>query len=237
MTGKILVIVHQEHSTPGRIGMMLAARGFALDIRRPCLGCELPKTMEDHAGAVIFGGPMSANDPDDFVKREIGWIGTALRSGKPFLGVCLGAQMLAMHLGGKVAPHTDEMAEIGYCRIRPTPEGAFLGPWPDHVYQWHREGHDLPKGAVRLATGDLYENQAYRHGSAAWGIQFHPEVTRQTMHRWIVKGRHRFDLKGAQPGSDHLSGQILHDAPVKAWLSHFLDTWLASPGEAGAKAA
>jgi GMP synthase (glutamine-hydrolysing) len=237
VTGKILIIVHQEHSTPGRVGMMLKALGYSLDIRRPCMGCELPKTMAEHEGAVIFGGPMSANDPDDYIKREIDWIGVPLHAGKPFLGVCLGAQMLAKHLGEKVAPHTDELAEIGYCRIRPTPEGAPLGPWPEHVYQWHREGHSLPRGAVRLATGDDFENQAYRYGATAWGIQFHPEVTRQTMHRWVVKGRHRFDLKGAQPGADHLSGQILHDAPVRAWLSSFLDTWRQSAVQNTVKAA
>lgn len=234
---KILIVLHQEASTPGRIGMMLQERGFALDIRRPCMGCELPGTMDDHDAAVIFGGPMSANDPDDYMKREIGWIGVPLKAGKPFLGVCLGAQMLAKHLGETVAPHTEEIAEIGYCRIRPTPEGEPFGPWPEHVYQWHREGHTLPRDAVRLATGDLYENQAYRYGPSAWGIQFHPEVTRQTMHRWVIKGRHRFDLKGAQPGADHLSGQIMHDAPVKAWLSRFIDTWIESGAEIARKAA
>ncbi|MGB9141813.1 MAG: glutamine amidotransferase, partial [Aestuariivirga sp.] len=99
---KILIIVHQETSTPGRIGMMLKAMGFALDIRRPFLGESLPETMDQHAGAVIFGGPMSANDPESWIAREIDWIGVPLKEQKPFLGVCLGAQMLAMHLGGAV---------------------------------------------------------------------------------------------------------------------------------------
>ena len=67
---KILIIVHQETSTPGRIGMMLRAMGFALDIRRPCLGDPLPETMDQHAGAVVFGGPMSANDPEPWIARD-----------------------------------------------------------------------------------------------------------------------------------------------------------------------
>ena len=235
--GKILIILHQEHSTPGRLGAMLQQRGFTLDIRRPCLGNPLPGTLDDHAGVAILGGPMSANDCDDFIRREIDWIGVPLRAGKPFLGICLGAQMLAKHLGGRVGPHGEELVEIGYCPIRPTEAGADFGPWPAYVYQWHREGHSLPTGSIRLATGDDYENQAYRHGASAFGIQFHPEITRQTMHRWIVKGRHRFALKGAQPAEDHLAAQFTHDGPVKAWFSQFLDTWLATGGEFARKAA
>ena len=71
MTKKILTILHQERSSPGRVGRLLVERGFTLDIRKPCLGDELPATMEDYVGAMIFGGPMSANDDHDGIKREI----------------------------------------------------------------------------------------------------------------------------------------------------------------------
>ena len=91
----VLIVLHQEHSTPGRVGRLLQARGHALDIRKPRYGDPLPQTMQGHAGAVIFGGPMGANDPDDFVKAEIDWIGTCLKEDAPFLGICLGAQMMA----------------------------------------------------------------------------------------------------------------------------------------------
>src|SRR5579859_7881810 len=88
----VLVILHQETSTPGRIGNALRALGFPLDIRRPRFGEALPATLAQHAGAVIFGGPMSANDTDDFVSREIDWIAVPLCERRPFLGICLGAQ-------------------------------------------------------------------------------------------------------------------------------------------------
>jgi GMP synthase (glutamine-hydrolysing) len=228
MTRKILIVLHSETSTPGRIGVMLREKGCALDIRRPCLGEALPETLDGHAGAVIFGGPMSANDSDDFIKREIDWIGVPLREKVPFLGVCLGAQMMAKHLGGTVGLHPEEFVEIGYYSIAPTDAGEALGPWPSHVYHWHREGFTLPDGAERLATGDCFENQAYRYGASAFGIQFHPEVTRLMMHRWSVSGAHRFVLKGAQGAREHLSGNLLHDGAVKEWLSQFLDRWLAS---------
>ena len=203
--------------------------GYPLDIRRPCLGDDLPESLERHSGAVIFGGPMSANDPECYLKREIDWIGVPLKEQKPFLGVCLGAQMLSKYLGGTVAPHADDWVEIGYAPIRPTPAGSgLIQAWPQHVYQWHREGLTLPPGAELLATNDLYEAQAFRLGRSAFGIQFHPEVTRLTMHRWIVLGRHRFALKGAEPGHRHLEDQLVHDAPVAAWLNRFLETWLST---------
>ena len=119
----VLIILHQEHSTPGRVGRLIAERGHRLDIRRPRYGDPLPETMAHHAGAVIFGGPMSANDPDDFVKREIDWIGVPLKEDRPYLGLCLGAQMLALHLGGRVWPHPDGRAEIGYFPLVPTKAG------------------------------------------------------------------------------------------------------------------
>jgi len=108
----VLIILHQETSTPGRVGNVLRALGHGLDVRRPRFGDPLPETLDGHAGAVIFGGPMSANDPDDFVRREIDWIEVPLREQRPLLGICLGAQMLAMQLGAKVAPHPEGRAEI-----------------------------------------------------------------------------------------------------------------------------
>lgn len=226
--GDILIVLHSESSTPGRIGHMLVERGYRLDIRRPCLGDALPASLAGHAGAVIFGGPMSANDPDDWIACEIDWISVPLKERKPFLGVCLGAQMLSKQLGGTVGPHAEGLVEIGYYPLIPTEHGRELGPWPPHVYHWHREGLSLPEGAVRLATGETFENQAFRYGERAFGIQFHPEVTRLTMHRWGVVGAHRFVLPNAQDSRAHLEGNLLHDAPVKDWLSRFLDRWLAA---------
>ena len=127
MKPRILIVEHSEASTPGRIGHMLQRRGYDLDIRRPCLGDDLPQTMADHEGAVIFGGSMSANDNDPWIAREIDWIGVPLKENKPFLGVCLGAQMLARQLGGTVGPHPEGQVEIGYYPIRALAAGADLG--------------------------------------------------------------------------------------------------------------
>jgi GMP synthase (glutamine-hydrolysing) len=95
--------------------------------------------------------------------------------------------------------------------------------WPKMVYQFHREGFDLPHGAELLAKGDAYPNQAFRYGENAWALQFHAELTRVMMQRWVVHGAHRFVLPNAQQGREHLEGRMLFDAALKAWLSEFLD--------------
>jgi GMP synthase (glutamine-hydrolysing) len=127
----VLIVLHQETSSPGRIGNALRALGYGLDIRRPRFGDALPNTLDAYAGAVIFGGPMSANDSEDYIRHEIDWIDVPLREQRPFLGVCLGAQMLAKHLGARVAPHPQGLTQIGYYPIRPTAAGvAFCPDWP-----------------------------------------------------------------------------------------------------------
>jgi GMP synthase (glutamine-hydrolysing) len=224
---KILIVLHQETSSPGKLGHMLKAKGFQLDIRRPRFGDPLPETMDEHAGAIIFGGPMSANDTDDFVGREIDWIGVPLKEGAPFLGICLGAQMLVKHLGATVSSHCDGCAEIGFYKLHGTPEGRKLVHWPSMVYQWHREGFDLPSGATLLARGDIFKNQAFSVDGTAFGIQFHSELTYAMACRWTTRGAARFALPMAQHRSEHMAGWFRYDPPVRAWLSHFLDVWIA----------
>jgi GMP synthase (glutamine-hydrolysing) len=224
----VLLILHQELSTPGRVGHHLLSRGYTLDIRRPVLGDELPETLESHSGVVVFGGPMSANDETDFIRRETDWLAVPLREKKPFLGICLGAQMLARHLGAPVSTHPEGMTEIGYYPIRATQLGRDMTPdWPDHVYQWHREGFALPHGADLLAEGDIFAVQAFRSGPAAYGIQFHPEVTHAMMCRWTTRGHDRMASPGARPRADHFSERPVYDPSVRTWLTTFLENWIA----------
>jgi GMP synthase (glutamine-hydrolysing) len=225
----ILIVLHQEHSTPGRVGRALEQLGHALDVRRPRFDDPLPVTLRDHAGVVIFGGPMSANDDDDFIRREIDWIAVPLKENKPFLGICLGAQMCARRLGGRVYRHPQGHAEVGYYPIRPTAAGrAVVDPWPECVYQWHREGFDLPAGADLLAEGDLFEVQAFRYGPAAYALQFHPDVTHAMMHKWTTRGHERLAMPGARPRASHFEDRAVYDYIARAWLGAFLDRWIGS---------
>jgi GMP synthase (glutamine-hydrolysing) len=220
----VLIVLHQETSTPGRVGHYLQARGIPMDIRRPRLGDPLPETLAGHSGAVIFGGPMSANDPDDFIRTEIEWIKVPLREQKPFLGICVGAQMLARQLGAAIGAHPEGMAEVGYYPIRVTAAArGITAAWPSVVYQWHREGFDLPAGAELLAGGDLFRVQAFRYGAAAYGIQFHAEVTHAMMCRWITRGHERLALPGAKPRAAHFIDRPVYDLAIRTWLFDFLD--------------
>ena len=114
MKKPILIVLHQEQSSPGRVGYELIKRGFPLDIRRPPLGDPLPQTADNHLGMVVFGGPMSANDPDPWMMDELRCIETFNKAEIPYLGLCLGAQMLCRVVGARVYKHPDEETEIGY---------------------------------------------------------------------------------------------------------------------------
>ena len=236
MSDPILILLHQEHSTPGRVGRLLRERGFQLDIRRPPLGDALPKDLRHHHAIVVFGGPQSANDPEDWVKAETDLMGRACADGARVLGLCLGAQMMIRAYGGTVGTHPEGRAEIGYYPVKPTQAGTKLAaehanPWPCTVYQWHREGwFDLPKGFEALMSGGDFEQQAFRIGENAYGLQFHPEVTYAMMCRWTVRAHERMQTPGAKPRHEHLSGWFEHDPAVRRWLDGFLDHWAGQPG-------
>jgi GMP synthase (glutamine-hydrolysing) len=227
-SSRILIVLHQEHSTPGRLGRLLKVQGHELDIRRPRFGDPLPDTLAEHTGAIVFGGPMSANDEDDWLRLEMDWIGVPLKEEKPFLGICLGAQMLARHLGHRVYAHPQGRVEIGYYPINPTEHGHNICDcrFPEQVYQWHREGFELPDGATLLAAGRDFETQAFQFGPAAFGFQFHPEVTYAMMCRWTVRAAERMSLPGAHPRHSHLEGWFRHDSAVARWSDAFLQAWL-----------
>ena len=138
--------------------------------------------------------------------------------------------MLAKHLGARVYKHADGHAEVGYYPIRPTAAGRTVcKDWPDHVYQWHREGFDLPDRAVMLAEGDSFPVQAFSYGETAYALQFHMDVTHATMCRWTTRGHERMSLPNAKPRPAHFADRAVYDPAGRAWLAAFLNHWLGKP--------
>ena len=225
----ILIVLHQEHSTPGRVGRLLRERGYPLDIRRPRFGDPLPETMAGHAGAVIFGGPMSANDPDEFVKAEIDWIAVPLKENKPYLGLCLGAQMMALHsapTSGRI-PRAAPRSAITRCSRRGGHAPERVGACPGRAMSITGTG----RASTAPRRGDAGDGRRLSDpgdpgGRTAFGLQFHPEVTHAMMCRWTVMAEERLRMPGAQDRIRQLAGRFQHDPHVPHGSTGFLDHWL-----------
>lgn len=229
---KILFIFHKPTTNPGPVGQILSQRGYQLDIRLPREGDSLPNTMDEHEAAISFGGSMSANDSNilPFIRIELDWIPTVLSSGKPFLGICLGAQLLARVLGAKVATHPQGTAEIGYHPIIPTEAGSKYFESSLSFYHWNSEGFELPSDAVKLASGEMFENQAFRYGENAYGVQFHPEISRSVLEEWVattdLETEEKLSLPGAQSWEEQIEKHLQYSPVVENWLNSFLSQWL-----------
>jgi len=198
------------------------------------LGDNLPRLIagkpEEFSATVIFGGPqlISQDSNIGYIKEEIEWIGEQVKCDSPLLGICLGAQMISASLGYAVGPHPQGLREIGFHSVRPTPEGKEFFPSEALFYQWHREGFELPKDSRLLATGDIYQNQAFSLGSSVFGLQFHPEITVETINKWItsVRGAPQLNRPEAQAADQQrlLASKCVLE--VKKWLPPFLKKWL-----------
>lgn len=227
MKEKVLIVVHQEHSTPGRVGEFLTARGYSLDRRCPMMGDPLPTDLSEYAASVVFGGPMSTNDDHlPGIRAELDWLEKhALPSGRPLLGICLGGQQIARVLGARVGRHCDGLVEIGYYEVAPTDSGDDFLDCPTVFYQWHTETFEIPDDAVHLAHNDCFPGQAFRYNGCTYAIEFHPEMTREMVERWCQSegGAPKLTMPGAQPREAHLKGFDRFAAETDRWLGRFLD--------------
>jgi len=232
---KIITLIHKETTIPGVVGEKLTNMGYELDIRAPIFDDPLPTNLTDYAAALVFGGPMSVNDDEPYLHREAAWVQRVLAAKMPYLGICLGAQLLAKVLGAKVGPHAQGLEEIGYYPIYATEAGSGLFPKMFKAYQWHKEGFDLPENAVLLAKGKDFPNQAFRWGDSpkdgtvgrVYGLQFHPEMTTDMVHFWTEQGADLLGAPNAQTREAQITGHGHHSQAVGDWLETFLNNWLA----------
>jgi len=226
---RALLIRHLESARDDRASNLLSRLGFELDWRWPVGGESLPDPLRaDHEVAIVYGGVQSANDDrsDPAIAAEMRWIERWIATGRPFLGLCLGAQLLARCLGGRVARRGDRHHEIGFIEVHPTVSGKEFFPGPMNVYAWHNEGFELPPGTELLARGNTFPNQAFRYGDHAFGLQFHPEVTPAIMRVWMQEAAHMLSERGAHSRVRQLRDAGCYDAAMGQWFEGFLEQCL-----------
>jgi GMP synthase-like glutamine amidotransferase len=205
---RILSIVHEKMSTAGLFGDAVEELGHEHAVWRIDLTPAPPRGDVD--GVIVFGGTMNAHEEEDhpWLRREDEEIRRRLAAGIPLLGVCLGGQLLAKALGSTV--ERSPVDEIGWQEVVRLPESAgdpVIGALPQEFlsFQWHSYRFLLPDGAVPLAASPICL-QAFRYGETAWGVQFHPEVTREILQEWIDHSEdvepHDLDLRALERESD-----------------------------------
>ncbi len=188
MTPLWAIIQHVPWEGPGLIAAEAEARGLPWSVRRIDLGAGVPEA-DELAGLVGMGGPMGAYETDKypFLAAECSLMAELVQNGRPVLGVCLGAQLLAKALGAKVFPgHTPE---IGFGSVELTAAGRedpLFGPARPLLpaFHWHGDTFDLPEGATLLASSSEYAQQAFRFGKCVYGLQFHIELDSQSWAAW-----------------------------------------------------
>lgn len=239
MAQGFILVTHDSRDRDDRASKWLEAKGYALERACPAEGSPIPAITEETAGVIIYGGAPCVDEQEryPFLADELRLIEQTLSRGIPFLGLCLGGQLLAHVLGRKVGPHPGGHAEYGYYDFHPTAAGRdILGAVPK-VLQSHYHGwYETPDGAVALGGTEAFPEQAFRYGEA-FGLQFHPEASRAVLERWIARRPpERYRLKGTFPPEQQLSDFSLYDQALGDWFYVFLARW-AAPSRAFREAA
>jgi GMP synthase-like glutamine amidotransferase len=187
---KILTLQNNDRTPSGLIGEAIAEAGGVEDVRFPEHGDAVPADASGHDGLLVLGGVQHAADDaaHPYLPAELAAIRAFAEAGKPVLGICLGAQLLARALGGTVRRH--HTPEIGFTAIEATaaaeadPLLRGLAPLP-RLMHWHFDTFDPPRGATLLATNAVCANQAFTAGPGLYGLQFHLEVSAVIVEGWV----------------------------------------------------
>jgi GMP synthase (glutamine-hydrolysing) len=187
---KILVFQHVPYEPLGTLDPLLKDAGCRIryvNFGRDAQQCPV---LDGYAAIIVLGGPMNADDVDRHpnLAIEVELLRDALSRDMSILGICLGAQLLAKALGGSVI--RNPVREIGWHDVHLTGEGIadpVLSTFAQRqrVFQWHEDGIGLPHGCIHLAHSDASTVQAFRYGEQAYGFQFHLEVDRPLIDRWL----------------------------------------------------
>ncbi len=207
----VLIVKNVFSEGPGTMADHLEQEGIPSTVRDLSIG-ETAPGLDSFTHLLIMGGPMAVYEMNShaYLAGEASLIDRAIKANKHVMGVCLGAQMIAHVLGAKVYPGPQK--EIGWYEVTLTPEGRgdpllsqlqLPGKNTAQVFQWHGDTFDLPAGAVRLASSDLFPNQAFRFGDRVYALQFHIEVTPSIVRDWLAS-EHGIDFPRIASDSDRI---------------------------------
>ncbi|RPF21028.1 glutamine amidotransferase [Myceligenerans xiligouense] len=227
MTRDVLAIRHVPFEDLGLLEPLLTTRGYRTSYR----DIVEPITQEAALAPdllVVLGGPVGVYDTGayPFLKAEQQAIAARLHAGRPVLGVCLGAQLVAAALGADVAP--TGRTEIGYGPLTLTDEGrgSVLAPLDGvPVLHWHGDQFAVPVGAVRLAETPGFPNQAFSIGAHVLGLQFHLEADHTQIERWLVGHAHELAGAGVDPNRVRADAEV-HGPRLADAARHVFEAWL-----------
>jgi GMP synthase (glutamine-hydrolysing) len=207
-----LVLRHVQAEGLGLLANVLREHGIHhryLDLPR---GEPPPRDLRGVGGLIVLGGPMAVYEAErhPFLAIESGLVERALTAGRPVLGICLGAQLIANVLGTRVYP--GERREVGWAPITLTDDGrddpVFGLMEPElTVFHMHGDTYELPPDARNLARSSLYEQQAFRLGDLVYGLQFHLEFTETMIQRLVSEPESRAYITGAGVDPQALLGE------------------------------
>ena len=229
MNERYLLVKHSEGWNHDRVCSWMDANEKAFDWFYPPLNDKFPDPAQ-YSGVIVFGGAPSANDDDThpWVLSELAFIEQCLKTDVGFVGICLGAQMLARVLGSSIKAHEQGLTEIGLCEIEPTEAGKEFLDKPMTVMQWHKESYDQPAGTVNLARSDVFENQAFELNAKTIGMQFHPEVNPECLAIWQARNKAKSPDQFTDAQRQAMMADARqHDAAISEWLNGFLTGWTA----------
>jgi GMP synthase-like glutamine amidotransferase len=222
-----LIVTHHPEEGPGLLEAILQERGWEVTEVGLWNGNSLPDPTRFHL-LVLMGGPMNVNEEDlhPFLAKEKHFVRQWINKGNPIVGICLGAQLIAHCLGGKVYKGNRE--EIGWHEVVLTEEGRrdpFLQSFPVlfPVFQWHAETFDLPEKAVLLAAGQDYPHQAFRYRDTTYAFQFHFELTERMIQQWLAESEVDEEKKRSITSSLLLHLPAIHQA-CRNFMQPFLDS-------------
>lgn len=228
---KTLIVCHKAKTDAGAFEKILRERGYDIELYLAYKDGVKDIDPYEHDLAIFMGGPMGAyqNDIFPYLNYEIDYIEKRLARGMPYLGICLGAQLMAKALGSPVFPG-EPGKEIGWHSIKVNEAGMktpvrYLDESKTRMMQWHGDTFDKPKEAVLLASSLLYKNQAVSYGKKALGLQCHPEVTRSNIELWLATGYQ--ELQQAGLTVPLLRAQTLeYLSTLRTQRSLFFNEWL-----------